>query len=207
MIIYGTNGTHVRTEPLPGVVCPACATPDQMQGRVFSRYVHVYWVPLLPYTKPAVAVCQHCQHAWEHNELPAEATALKQALHQQKKSVRAPWWHWSGAVLLALGIGWAVDASAQDKRNDAAFLAAPRPGDVYTVRDDSTRNYTLYKVVDTHANTVDLAVNRYETDNSLPYGKLNQPDYYDSTTFTLTQLDLNIMHNKGVLTEVDRPEN
>ncbi|GAB2966962.1 hypothetical protein GCM10027048_42000 [Hymenobacter coalescens] len=91
MIIYGTNGSHVRTEPLPGTACPACRAPDQMQASLFSRYAHIYWIPLLPYSKPAVAECLHCRGNWELGELPPEAGAVKEALRARRKATRAPW--------------------------------------------------------------------------------------------------------------------
>jgi len=71
MIIYGTNGAHVRTAPLPGVACPSCATSDALQLSVFSRYAHIYWIPLFPYSKPTVAQYGHCQQAWEEKPFRA----------------------------------------------------------------------------------------------------------------------------------------
>jgi hypothetical protein len=206
MIFYGTSGSFVRTQPLPDVACPACATPGQMQLSVFSRYVHIYWVPLLPYSKPAVAQCGSCQHHWELGQLPAEATALKQAVRAQKKTVRAPWWHWSGLALLLVGGVWAADAGIRDGHDNEAYLAAPRVGDIYTVRNDSSHHYTLLKVVRAQGNTVDVVANEYETDNTQPIRKLNWPDYYAKESFTLTHLDLLSMKNQGQLTDVDREE-
>ncbi|OON67653.1 hypothetical protein [Hymenobacter sp. CRA2] len=204
MIIYGTNGSHVRTEPLPGVACPACHTADRMHASVFSRYIHIYWVPLLPYRKPAVALCQHCQGIWELAQLPAEADDIKQALRAKKKATRAPWWQWSGLAVLTLGVVWAADASIRDGHDNDAFLAAPRAGDIYTVRNDSSRNYSLLKVVRAHANTVDVIASAYETDDSQPVKKLNHAQYFGKDTVTLTHLDLLGMKNQGQLTDVDR---
>ncbi|MCC3159034.1 hypothetical protein LJ737_17455 [Hymenobacter sp. 15J16-1T3B] len=204
MIIYGTNGSHVRTEPLPGASCPACRTANEMQVSVFSRYVHIYWVPLLPYGKPAVAQCQRCQADWELKQLPPEAEALKQAVRARKKATRAPWWQWSGAAVLALAGIWTADAAIRDGHDNEAFLAAPQVGDIYTLRDDSTHNYTLLKVVQAQANTVEVVANEYETDNAQPIQKLNKPDYFGKETVTLTHLDLLSMKNKGQLTDVDR---
>jgi hypothetical protein len=194
----------VRTEPLPGVACPACHAPNQLRVSIFSRYAHIYWIPVLPYRKPAVVQCQHCQAAWELGQIPAEADAVKQAVRAHKQATRAPWWHWSGAALLALGVAWAAFFSIRKKQNAETFLAAPRAGDIYTLRNDSSQNYTLLKVVRAQANTVEVVANEYETDNAQPLSKLNRPDYFGQETVTLTHLDLLTMKNKGQLTDVDR---
>jgi hypothetical protein len=202
MIVYGTNGAHVRNTPLPGMSCPNCATPEALQLSLFSRYVHIYWVPLLPYSKPVLAQCSHCQRAWETKELPAE---LQESVRGFKKETRAPLWHWSGLALIAVFIAWAAVASSQDARANADYLAAPRAGDIYTVRDqDNQSNYSLLKVVSAKGNAVELVANEYQVNNSHPIDDLNSPGKYSKESFSMTQFELQIMKNKGQLTDVDR---
>ena len=47
--------------------------------------------------------------------------------------------------------------------------------------------------------------NEYETEDSAPVTELNSPEKYSKASQSLTVLDLQIMHNKGQLTDVDRP--
>ncbi|MCB2377222.1 hypothetical protein LGH70_06490 [Hymenobacter sp. BT635] len=204
MIIYGTNGSHRRTQALPGLACPACATPDALHLSVFSRYTHIYWVPLFPYSKPVAGQCGHCQRVWEEKELPGELKPLATAL---KKETSAPWWQWVGLALLALGIGWALIANNQDEKDNAAYLAAPQVGDVYTVRSQDSvgaAQYSLLKVVSARGNTVELVTNEYVTNDVHPLSRLNDPEKYSRVPFSLTYLDLQVMLNKGELTDVDR---
>ncbi|PJJ60917.1 hypothetical protein [Hymenobacter chitinivorans] len=208
MIIYGTNGSLVRTVGAePELACPACTTPRAMRLSVFSRYLHVYWIPLLPYTKPAVAQCTRCGGAWEASELPPGAGEVQQALRRLKKETRAPWWQWSGLAVLGAGLGWGLLANNQDERDTAAYVAAPQVGDVYTIRSaDSTGHaqYSLLKVVGAQGNGVELVANEYVTDDAHPLQQLNFPERYAQESFPLTNLDLRIMLNKGELTDVDR---
>ncbi|MGI4885508.1 MAG: hypothetical protein ACRYFR_11170 [Janthinobacterium lividum] len=203
MIIYGTNGAHLHTAPLPGLACPACAAPEALQLTVFSRYVHIYWVPLLPYSRPAVAQCLHCQQAWDEKTLPA---AVRPAVQSFKKQFRAPVWHWTGALLAAVGLLWGIVASSRDDKANAAYLAAPRAGDIYTVHEKAgDPNYSLLKVVSAGGNLVELVANEYQVNNSHPIDDLNAPAKYSKESFSLTLLDLRAMQNKGQLTDVDRP--
>ncbi|TYZ07860.1 hypothetical protein FY528_14275 [Hymenobacter lutimineralis] len=198
MIIYGTNGSHVRTVAAPALACPACANPGQLSLSVFSRYAHIYWVPLVPYAKPAVAQCLHCKGAWTLKELPPEATNIREDLQTLKKQTMAPWWHWSGLVVLLLLAAWGLWASGRDQKENAAYLAAPQVGDIYTVREnDSAGEYSLLKVVRTQGNTVELVANEYAIDNAHPLDKLNDPAKYSKESFSLSQLDLRVMQQKG----------
>ncbi|MBO2008179.1 hypothetical protein [Hymenobacter negativus] len=204
MIFYGTNGALVRTAPLPGVACPACAAPESLQLSVFSRYAHIYWIPLFPYSKPSVVQCAHCQQAWDTKGTPA---ALQPAVADLKKQTRAPWWHWSGLGLIALLIAWGAVAATRDARANKAYLAAPRAGDIYTVHSpgDSTK-YSLLKVLSAKGNTVELVANEYEIDNRHPLSELNSPEKYSKEPFSMTQFELQIMQNKDQIIDVDRPE-
>lgn len=204
MIIYGTNGAHLRTEPLPGVDCPACALPDTLQLSLYGRYAHIYWIPLFPYSKPTLVQCRHCQGAWEGKALPAAVAAPVRDL---KKQTRTPLWHWSGVALLAVASCWGMVASTQDARANAAYLAAPRAGDIYTIQsEEDEKQYSLLKVISAKGNTVEVVANNYQIDNIHPIEALNAPAKYSKESFSLTQFELQIMQNKGQLTDVDRLE-
>ncbi|MCI1186869.1 hypothetical protein MON38_05515 [Hymenobacter sp. DH14] len=204
MILYGSKGAHLRTAPLPGTTCPACATPDGMKASVYSRYAHVYFIPSFPVSKTAVAQCDHCQQAWEEKNLPAQ---LQPAVRELRKSTRFPLWHWAGVGVLVLGLAGAAIAGRYHEHDRKAWLAAPHAGDIYTVHSpgDSTK-YSLLKVVSAKGNTVEVVGNDYETDDSSPVSELNSPEKYGKESQSLTVLDLQIMHNKGQLTDVDRLE-
>jgi hypothetical protein len=205
MIIYGTNGSRVRTEPAPGMACPACSNAEQMKVTVFSRYAHVYWIPLVPYTKPVVAECTQCRGWWELDEVPKEAPQVRQALQALKKETASPWWQWSGLMLVGLLVSWGVVAASIDDKDNATYIAAPHTGDIYTVREEAgTNQYSLLKVVGVHGNAVDLVANEYAMNDSQPLQKLNLPDNFSKDTFSVTLLDLLTMKNKGQITDVDR---
>jgi len=202
MVFYGTNGTHLRTEPLPGAACPNCASPDTLKASVFSRYFHLYWVPVFPYSKPTVLHCAHCGADWEGKAITPELQPLVRSLKQE---TRAPWWHWVGLVLIGLGLAWGITSSARNSKEDEVFLKAPQAGDIYTVRDDeNATDYSLLKVVSAKGNTVEVVANEYQINNNQPIKELNAPAKYSKDSFSLTLLELQIMRNKGQLTDIDR---
>lgn len=201
MIIYGINGTHLLTTALPHEPCPACNVPGHLAVSVFSRYFHIYAIPLLPYSKPVAIQCQRCQQVWD-DAVPA---ALQTPIRELKRDARAPWWHWVGLVLVGLGIAWGVTTSTRNAQQDDTYLKSPQAGDIYTVRDDeNATDYSLLKVVSAKGNTVEVVANEYSINNSEPLQELNAPFRYSKESFSLTLLELQIMHNKGQLTDVHR---
>ncbi|MGI4762391.1 MAG: hypothetical protein ACRYF0_16900 [Janthinobacterium lividum] len=203
MIIYGTNGKHYATQPLVGAACPACHAPEALQVGLVSRYAHIYWVPLFPYQKIAVTQCLSCQTSWAEKEL---APALAPAVRAVKKRSTTPFWTWAGLAIIAAVSLFGYLHSISDARDDEALLLSPHAGDIYTVRSDSSRTYSLLKVRQVGGNVVELVANEYETKDATPINSLNAPFRYGKEPFTLTFLDLQIMRRKGQLTDVDRLE-
>ena len=202
MIIYGTNGTHLRTDALPSPACPACGTGNALRTSVFSRYAHIYWIPLFPYTKLAVVQCGACQTTWDSKALPTEVGPAVLAL---KRRANTPAWTWAGLGLVALLLSGSTLYGIQDTHDDDALLTAPRAGDIYTVHTDSANMYSLLKVCQVGGNGVELVANDYETPDSHPISALDVPEKYSKEPFVITRLDLQIMRRKGTLIDVDRP--
>ena len=201
MIFYGTNGKLYATEPLPGAACPACHSPVGLHVALVSRYAHVYWIPFFPYQKIAVTQCARCHASWEEKQLGPK---LAPAVRSVKKQRPAPYWTWAGLTIIAALSLYGYLRSIRDAHIDEALLASPRAGDIYTVRADSSRQYSLLKVRQVGGNVVELVANNYEIDESSPINSLNEPARYSKEAFTLTFLDLQIMRRKGQITDVDR---
>jgi hypothetical protein len=126
--------------------------------------------------------------------IPSELRDLAKTL---EKETRAPLLlHWVGLAILAAFIGWAAAiAGMRNDRGNKAFLATPHAGNVYTVRAKANdKNYSLLKVVS----------NEFEI-NHHPVDELNVPDKYSKGSFSPSNFELQIMQNKGQLTDVDRP--
>jgi len=170
---------------------------------MFARYAHIYYIPVFPFGKPTVTECLQCGAAWEGKALPASVQPAMKALKQR---TRLPLWTWTGTGLLALALAWGAVASTRDERANAAYLAAPRAGDIYTIRADDQGNYSLLKVLSARGNGVELVANEYVIDNPEPLDALNAPAKYSKESYSLTLFDLQIMKNKGELTDVDRLE-
>lgn len=88
---------------LPGLACAHCGTVGALSSTIFSRYLHLFWIPVLPIGKTSVTVCQHCQQTLREREMPAAYRAPVQALQAQ---ARTPFSNY--ALLLLFGAGLAL---------------------------------------------------------------------------------------------------
>jgi hypothetical protein len=202
MIIYGTNGTHVRTQELPELACPACKARHSLHTSLYSRYAHVYWIPLFPFEKLAAVHCIACNEVWKPKAAP---TSIAPALREVRQQISHPYWTWAGLAAIVTIAAFSFLAGIRDHHTDEALLLEPRAGDIYTVRSDSAGMYSLMKVQRVGGNNVELVGNDYQIDNASPIHKLNSPEKYSKEPFTLTRLELQIMRRKDQLTDVDRP--
>lgn len=133
---YGLGSSELGTYPLPGVACTYCHTPGALLVAFFSRYFHFFWIPVFPFQKKAVTVCQHCQQALEPREWPASYRPLMEEVRRQ---VRFPLTNFAGLLLvgalLLAGtlLGWFAD-EPRPQPAAPATTAAPVVGSARWVR-------------------------------------------------------------------------
>lgn len=200
MIIYGYRSSHLLTEPVAGA-CVTCAAVGKLRLSVFGRYAHVYWIPLFPIGTTGASECGQCRQVLPARQLPP---ALWQAFRSLQRRARAPWWHFTGALLLLLGLGGGWFMYSNEQRANQSLITAPHEGDLYHIR-TSNGHYSLWKVQAVAGNAVRLLANNYEIDNETKVQELNKPENYAPDPLDLTRYDLNIMLEKQEIVDVERP--
>ncbi|MCB2379478.1 zinc ribbon domain-containing protein [Hymenobacter sp. BT635] len=169
LFFFGLGRTRITTTPLAGVACAYCSAPNSVTATVFSRYFHVFWIPVIPLGKFSLTQCGHCKQVLEQKEMPAAYQAPVAAIQQQ---VRLPLTNYLALILLGagvlfmLGVGLFSDKSSaapaaeappatakptDTAANDAAVL--PTAGAVYLMPMDAGR-YSLMQVTKTTPDSV-----------------------------------------------------
>ncbi|TPG65371.1 hypothetical protein [Hymenobacter nivis] len=97
IFFYGTGSSCVATEPLPGLACAHCGTPDALVCSVYSRYLKLMFLPVFPIGKRSVTVCGHCKQQLTGSALPAAYRAPVQAVQSR---ARTPIFHFAGLLLV-----------------------------------------------------------------------------------------------------------
>lgn len=89
----------------PFYKCPRCEELHTTYIVVYSFYYHVFWVPVFPYTKGAIATCSACGF-WRDETL--FGPMLAQEFEGKKKEYKHPWWTYFFTLLVVFLIILAI---------------------------------------------------------------------------------------------------
>lgn len=97
MIFFGKKAGKIKELDIADSYCQHCHSICNHRVTVFGNYLHVYWIPMLPIGKKAVAECTECLRTISQKEFPRD---LVDKYHEKKKSIRSPLRHWAGLILI-----------------------------------------------------------------------------------------------------------
>jgi len=151
MIVFGVKAGNIGNFDISGSKCDYCGQESSQRISVFGKYAHIFWIPVFPVGKKAIAECTHCKRTIEEKNFPP---ILRELYKENKSKAKRPFWHWAGLGLLGLlvaimsiaGITKEEDPRDQLLRNDIMAMN-PSP----TMESDSI-SYKIKKVFDSFAN-------------------------------------------------------
>ncbi len=140
-IFFGTRSSHLKSTSLTAS-CSVCHTTGPHTVSIFGEYAHVFWIPVLPLSKPALVRCEHCLAIHDNKTAPPD---LRTQLVRNTDAITAPTpgWHWVGSGLIGALIVFCVGL---------AFVGpSTKPGDEaggqfseFRKRRDENRTRTAY---------------------------------------------------------------
>lgn len=149
MLIHGTRYTPLAEAALPST-CIHCGKEGTLTLTIEKSYHHVFWIPFFPKGRVGASTCSHCKQTLGWDEMPDKYRAGMMALGS---TVRNPWWHWSGLVLLIGFVGYMVYLFIVDAAREAERVHYPQVGDVWCIKQDA-QEYTVWRVVAVDSNAV-----------------------------------------------------
>jgi zinc-ribbon family len=111
MFIFGGGDSIIGSFHIPGTKCDYCSQENTQVITIFGKYAHIFWIPIFPYGKDAMAECTHCKRTMEEKEFSPK---LKIEYQKYKAIAEHPFYHWSGLaisgflILLVFIIGFAT---------------------------------------------------------------------------------------------------
>ena len=99
MIIFGTGSGKIANFEIKADKCGYCEIDTPQEITVFGRYFDVFWIPVFPIGKKAVAECTHCKKTISQRDFPPK---LKEAY--QKHKLKTPLKHWFLSLLVGVPI-------------------------------------------------------------------------------------------------------
>ena len=98
MIIFGTRSGKLKSPQTKADDCNYCQTKDSVWYYFFQRYIHIFWIPVIPIGKTGSSVCGHCKQVLSANEMPENQ---KQEFLNIKKDLKTPFGYKIVLILLA----------------------------------------------------------------------------------------------------------
>ncbi len=188
LFFFGTGTSLIGNYQLEGVACVNCGTRNAVTLTIYSSYLHVFWIPLIPLGKNSVSQCAHCQQVLKTAQMPPAYREQAQALQHGARTPITNYLALSIVGVLFVGIlvvgalgsrkpagsrqlarsAAATPATAApadtpteaDPAANEALLAAPQVADLYVMRNPD-RRYSIMRVARVVPDTVYLQTSTY----------------------------------------------
>ena len=96
LLIHGTKEVPIGVDEIT-MRCPSCEAHTPTDLMVSSRYIHVYYLPLFPYSKEAFVACQECGH--KRSGLPFDRKLFSN-YHEIRSKFRHPFYTYAGVTIV-----------------------------------------------------------------------------------------------------------
>ncbi|MFT5913615.1 MAG: hypothetical protein ACJAWV_002678 [Flammeovirgaceae bacterium] len=200
MIVYGWNSKLLKEGEMKST-CLDCEHEGQLIA-VHGSYAHVFWIPFFPYKKSSVKVCPNCQKVTESKHMMQEEKAQHKAL---RSATPFPKWMFSGLALVAVlivTIGFTSYQSDLEKEN---FVANPKVGDVYNMKDLSgvgEYDYYFMKVIGIEDDSLNISPS--ESTYNMPSSKMLSGDEFLPISYNIHKSEVLSYSESGELIDIYR---
>jgi len=107
LFFFGIGTSVISSHPLTGVPCVNCGNTS-VGVAIYSRYLHVFWIPVIPLGKRSVSQCAHCKQALNESEMPP---AYLQQVSVFKQEAKLPITNYLVLALLGIVVAFSFVAS------------------------------------------------------------------------------------------------
>lgn len=208
MLIFGTAGKVAAEREIHGKECPSCGQHTLIQRAVY-RYLHVFWIPTLPYRKVKEVECTHCKALYEGKDEITKAT--------QPLSAKPPISLFSGMVLIIAFIFFVQSSIKENHAKYAEYIQSPQQEDLLVMeypKDDPNylagNRYGVLRVEIIEDGSVALVranyAYRYWSDatKALRKGMYHQPEYFGNEQIISSKSRLQSLYEEGKIKAIIR---
>ncbi|SFU42301.1 zinc-ribbon family protein [Pustulibacterium marinum] len=200
MIFYGHNSTKLATRTSKTAICPHCDTQGSITFHIFSKYAHIFWIPMFPYKKIAYSECDHCKQTLGFQKMPM---VMQKEMKQIKEASVSPKWQFAGLGILVVLIIVGIISSKRSSALDKEYLETPIIGDVYEYKDNPS-SYSTMKVVNVFNDSVYVVFNDYATNRMSGIDEIDIKKNYGTEEYVFGKEELANMYEAGDIYSVNR---
>lgn len=96
-IVYGTKVALIDSDDFL-LKCPSCETHSWANVQVICKYLHIYWIPFIPYSKEANVECKKCGLQRFGRAFDSD---LISNYNEVKRKFNYPWYTYSGVGVIS----------------------------------------------------------------------------------------------------------
>jgi hypothetical protein len=200
MLIFGWKYSRIKFERINDAICPSCQESDSLSALLYSKYFHIFWIPILPYKRIVEFHCANCGSSYDDS-------GLKYVLQKQyldfKTGTKFPIWQFSGIILFFGIILWGIFSSQIDKKREQEYLQNPKIGDVYVYKID-LNSYSTFKIVETKGDSLILRYNSYQIGYFSNIGEIEKESNYSSQLYITPMHEIIKMYQNKEIEDIIR---
>ncbi|MGB3466960.1 MAG: hypothetical protein WBA74_16895 [Cyclobacteriaceae bacterium] len=200
MIIYGWRASHVKSDISQTVKCINCQGEKETLFSVFSRYFHIFWIPVLPYGRKGAATCQRCGYEIPSSHMDEDYKRAYRELFQQTS---IPFWQFAGSLIIVALVSWAIISNNQKDSDTLTYLQSPVIGDSYYYQNEGG-NYSIFKLHRIGTDSIDIHHNDYESTRRSKLYKIDKPENYTEAYYRFSKDELQAMFDEGKIHSIER---
>lgn len=212
MLIFGTRSKILDGPPVRGQSCSNCGQGEYLSFGA-ARYFHIFWIPVLPFSRTIGVQCAHCKHTVTDKEVPEVfQEPVKSATFTKNRILPL----FTGSVLIAGLIAFGAYSAQQDSVLELEYIQNPVASDVYIMDfsqvfdgTDSNYKFGVMRVEAVDDSFVELSVSNYGYDRaSIPVSDLRRDmagdEFFAEQTLSIEREDLIAMQQSNVIRDIRR---
>lgn len=194
-IIWGKRHTLIKEYTEHRQHCSSCKDFD-LNVQVFGDYFHFYYIPFASFGPKSVSIrCNTC----------GDMVGDRMLEKEYEKRTRAPFYYYSGLILVGILILSMVMLSINGSRQKKAFVNDPHTGDVYGLRieHNDTTSYSFLRISRIAGDSVFVYHSNLEYSRHVY--KMNNEDFFvKDDELLFFKNDLKEMLEKDEINSVER---
>lgn len=205
MIIYGTGSKKFGIKPLRGIKCENCES-NQMHITGYSKYVHIFWIPLFPVSKKIFTICGNCEEELPKKHIPKRTL---DRIKLEKSGFKIPFYLFSGSLIILALIFWGMYSIDAHDKEFASNMANVQPNDVLVFKNDD-ETYYFGEVQEVKNDTLHINFCNYIYEGGAPseysYNKEKNKvgDFYNRKIFYMSQKNIDSLYSAGDIYDLYR---
>lgn len=197
IILFGVKSYMANDFIYTNRKCRHCGSEDSITVLPYHKYFHIFGIPVVPIGKEYEITCHKCDSTLNEYQVDVEDI---------KKSVRTPFWTFTGLIIIIIFAGSFIIKNAIDKsaENNALreMIENPTKGSILEVKDDKGQ-YTFFGITNYTNDSVYVRIysRSAKDENSLKYLWLHKGSFSENEV-GFTKQEMLILIDKGILLRI-----